>query len=93
MLLTMESKTASGSICRIGAETFAWGRIQLHWEGVSHVQSYKRIAQRHGIKVRSVERIWRERLTLNSAAPRTISDFMSALSKVGVTLTALPDEY
>jgi hypothetical protein len=60
--------------------------LQLDWEGVSRMQSYKRIAQRHGVSVRKVERIWRERLTLQSAEPRTLSDFFNAfnaLSKLG----------
>ena len=56
--------------------------LQLFGGGLSLGQSQQRIAQRRGISVRTVRRIWKERRTLNSAGPRTYSDFMNALANL-----------
>ena len=54
--------------------------LQLFWRGTPLGVSQKRVADRHGIRFRKAQRIWRERLTLQNAEPQTISDFFSAFS-------------
>ncbi len=48
--------------------------LQLYSEGVPLGVAHERIAVRYGISPRKIQRIWRERLTFQSAEPRTIAD-------------------
>ncbi len=67
---------------------------QLQIDGRSLGEAQKRIAQRHGIGVRTDEIVWRNRKNIETAEPRTISDLInafSALSKLEELAPRLPE--
>jgi hypothetical protein len=56
--------------------------IDLYRKGVPVSSAQERIAARHEISLRSVQRIWRQRHTLEEAKPESIRDIIAAIEKI-----------
>lgn len=54
----------------------------LFRKGVPLLDSQQRVAERYGVSVRSVQRVWRQRHTLPSE-PNSLGEIFEAISKIG----------
>jgi hypothetical protein len=56
--------------------------IDLYRKGIPVSTAQERIAARHEVSLRSVQRIWRQRYTLEETKPESIRDIIAAIDKI-----------